>query len=102
MNVVLIEYFPMWMAPNGILFFSLSLGVVVLVLRCKSCALCLPPVITLLGLLCGLVAHVVAFFYAPTLVEPLPAWAYALTAFGLFVRNNTYLALGFVIHRRSS
>ncbi len=27
MNVVLIEYFPMWMAPNGILFFiSLLLG----------------------------------------------------------------------------
>ncbi len=83
-------------------FLFLCCSVVLLVLRCKSYVLCLPPVITLLGLLCGLVAHVVAFFYAPTLVEPLPAWAYALTAFGLFVRNTTYLAFGFVIHRRSS
>eukprot|EP00667_Euglena_gracilis_P008792 EG_transcript_8907 len=49
MNKVLIEFFPRWMAPN---------------------------VITVLGLFCVMVSHVLMLYYAPGLEGQGPAWVY--------------------------
>ncbi|KAF4696252.1 phosphotransferase 1 [Perkinsus olseni] len=38
-----------------------------------------PNVLTLCGLLCNVISHLIVFWYCPSLTEPCPAWVWALT-----------------------
>ncbi|KAF4714342.1 phosphotransferase 1, partial [Perkinsus olseni] len=38
-----------------------------------------PNVLTLCGLLCNVISHLIVFWYCPSLTEPCPAWVWAFT-----------------------
>jgi len=57
MNIFLIDYVPLWAAPNFI---------------------------TLVGLMAMVVAYAIAYTYSPDFTQPLPRWLYAYAAFTLF------------------
>lgn len=58
MNQVLIEYIPLWMAPN---------------------------LITVIGLLCVLASHFLMWYYVPDLYGEAPRWVYAFSGWMLLV-----------------